>query len=41
MHRLSEIRDLGVGDQRYHATGADTTYGGDNTLEYGLYRKNH
>jgi hypothetical protein len=30
MHRLNEIRDLGVEDQRYHATGADTTYGGDN-----------
>nr|QJX12846.1 hypothetical protein [Klebsiella pneumoniae]QJX13326.1 hypothetical protein [Klebsiella pneumoniae]QJX13458.1 hypothetical protein [Klebsiella pneumoniae] len=28
-------------DQRYHATGADTTYGGDNTLEYGIYRKSY
>jgi hypothetical protein len=30
MHRLNEIRIWE--DQRYHATGADTTYGGDNTL---------
>ena len=41
MHRLSEIRDLGAGGSELPPHRADTTYGGDNTLEYGLYRKNH
>lgn len=32
MHRLSEIRDRGAGERQR----VDATYGGDNTVGYGL-----
>ena len=41
MHRRGEIRDRGAGESELPHHRIDATYAGNNTLEYGLYKKSH
>ncbi|VTM21380.1 transposase [Klebsiella pneumoniae] len=41
MHRLGEIRDRGLENQSYRASGLTLLDCGDLTVEYGLYRKSN